>query len=293
VSGAPPIVSTAADREVEPAEAASPHGTATAEPLFVAPGDGAMPTDPLAILYLCESNDAEANVRTGTAKVNGLENQRHEALAKEQKAIQDSIQAEHDKSFWDDMANVCSKIAEVAAVVASVAAVVATAGAATPLSAVAIAGCVMSSASIVDGEAHVLQKLGVDANAAGWIDLGLSLGGAGCSVGVTLAAGAKAASGFASTVGRIGVVVSGAAQAGRGSAEIAAGVDQQKEENDQADAAAADLSWNLLLRRIQTTLDDTQASDDQSQRVKGVLRDTMATRDATLDSALFQPSSEP
>jgi hypothetical protein len=292
VSGAPLVGPASANRAAEQGGAAArSHSATTTETLLVAPAEGALPTDPLAILYLCESKDADANVQTGTARINGLEAERDEALKKEQKAIQDAIQAEHDKSFWDDAANVLSKVAEVAAVVASVAAVVATAGAATPLSALAIAGCAMSSASIVDGEAHVLEKLGVDANVAGWIDTGLSIGGALCSGGAAVAAGGKAAGGFASTVSRAGLVVSGAAQAGRGAAEIASGVAQQKEENDLADATAADLSWNRLLRRIQTTLDDTKASDDQSQRVKGVLRDTMATRDATLSAAIFNPST--
>jgi hypothetical protein len=252
--------------------------TASASSLLPEPAPSALAgADPLAMLYLFESQDQQLGVDEGTKQISALQTDRHQALQREQAAIAQAIAAEHDHSFWDDLGSVFGEVAKVAAVVVSVAAAVVSCGAAAPLAAVAIAGAILSTASFVDGEFHVLRSLHVDANVAGWIDTGMAIGGAICS--------AAAATGAMGVVERGGAIVAGAGAVGDGAARIAAGQAQGRADQAAADQIAAQAVSDQSLRRTQIVLDDTQSSDTAARRALGVIADTDTIQNETTEAA--------
>jgi hypothetical protein len=282
VSATTPATITASARDA--ATQSSPNGEPP--PLLTDPAAGALAgADPLSMLYLLESNDQQLGVDEGTKRIAALQTERHQALAQEQQAIQHAIDAQKSRSFWDDLGSICGEVAKVAAVVASVAAAVATLGAATPIAAVAIAGAVLSSASFVDGECHVLRALGVDENTAGWIDSGMAIGGAVLSVGAGLAAGGRVASSTLATVNRASAVVTGVGEIGRGASTIEGGEALARSDEAAADQIAAQARSDHAQRLMQNVIDDTQSSDQEAQGTMGTIADTRAIQDQTALSA--------
>lgn len=244
--------------------------SADAPSLLVDPKSDALPADPLSFLYLVESKDRQLGIQTGQKKAEGLAKQRHDALEQEKKAIQDAIEAKKHKSFWDDVASVCTQVAKIAAVAASVAAAVETGGAT-----LAVAGAVLSSAGFLDSETHVLQKLGVDDTTAAWIDTGLSVaGGAATGIG-----------GAGSIAERGALVASGAAEIGKGAATIESGMAQHDADVAVADEMKSKAKWNQLQRMLLVLLGDMKDSDDQSNRVLGHIRATKAIQNQTASTA--------
>jgi hypothetical protein len=254
--------------------------------LLADPAVGALAgTDPLSMLYLFESKDQQLGVDEGTKRIASLQTERHQALAQEQQAIQKAIDAQKSRSFWDDLGSICSEVAKVAAVVASVAAAVATLGAATPIAALAIAGAVLSSASFVDGECHVLRALGVDDATAGWIDSGMAIGGAVLSFGTGIAAGGRAMSSTLAAVNRAGAVVAGVGEIGRGALTIEAGEALARGDQAAADQIAAQARSDHAQRLMQSVIDDTRSSDQDAQRSMGTIAGTKTIQDQTALSA--------
>jgi hypothetical protein len=241
--------------------------------------DSAIGGDPLSALYLFEAQDENLTVEAGASSVQSLQTERNDALHKEQQAIVNEDQAAKHRSFWDDLGSLLGDVAKVAGLVASVAAVVATAGAAAPVAVLAIAGVILSSASMADGEFHVLQKFGVDESAAGWIDTGLSLA-AGAS---TLCLGGVAAG--AQTAGRLASGASSLADIGQGVATIEAGQAQAVDDRATADEVSAQAQSSQSLRFIQLVIDETQALDDTSTQIKSLIVSAMATQQATVTNA--------
>jgi hypothetical protein len=253
------------------------------------PAAGALAgADPLSMLYLFESKDQKLGVDQGAHRIAALQTEQHQALQQEQQAIEQAIQAQNNRSFWDDLGSVCGEVAKVAAVVASVAAAIATCGAAAPVAACvvcAIAGAALSTASFVDGEFHVLRSLGVDEGAAGWIDTGMAIGGAILSCGAGMGAGQQVATSTLSTVTRTGAVVAGAGEIARGASTIAAGHAQAQSDQAAADEIAAQARSNHAQRFMQIAIDDTQNSDQQSQRILGTIANTNTIQNETAVSA--------
>lgn len=276
-------------------------------------GDGA--SDAMSILYLVESKDRDLKLQGGKADVQSAQKSEHDALKALEKAINDANEAAQHHSFWDDFGSVFGKIAKVAAVVASVAAAFATAGAATPLAALAIAGAGLSVAGFVQGEFHVLEKLGVSPEAAGWIGTGLSLGGAAMSLGASAAAsgasvaasgaaetgtqagasasattgateaaetGARATTDVAATVRGGATVVAGGATVTSGIARIESGHFKEKQDHALADASMDDATWRMLQRRVVALLDDLRESDQSSGRTLDRIGKTMTAKAETV-----------
>jgi hypothetical protein len=271
------------ERQIAPALQQASGGPPT---LLPDPSAGALAgADALSMIYLLESKDQQLGVASGSQKITTLENERHQALATEQKAIAQAVDAQSHHSFWDDLGSVCSEVAKVAVVVASVAAAVATLGAATPIGALAIAGAVLSTASFVDGECHVLRSLGVNAAAAGWIDTGMAVGGGLLSCGAGVVAGGKAASSALSTLSRAGSVVAGVSGIGTAAAQIGKGEAQAQEDQAAADEVAAQAQSDHAARLIEVAIGDTQTSDEQARRIMGVIANTKTTWDQTALSA--------
>ncbi len=268
------------------ATGASPAASPEGAKLLPEPPVGALAgSDPLSVIYLFESKDQQDDANSGTRRIQALQAERSQALQKELAAIQQEDEALKHRSFWDDLGSICGEVAKVAGVVASVAAAVATCGAATPLAVLAVAGAAMSTAAFVDGEFHVLHALGVDDKVAGFIDLGMSLGGAACSLGAGMAAGGQAASSTATTIGRGATVVTGASAAAAGTAAIEAGQEQANADRADAGQVVAEAMSDHLLRTIQSVIDEVQDSDEKSKQIMKTIVSTKGVENDTAETA--------
>jgi hypothetical protein len=243
------------------------------------------PDDALSLLYLFEDRDQDLGVEQGTSQVASLQTQRNQEFQKELQAIAQEDEAAKHHSFWDDLGSFFSDVAKVAGVVASIAAAVCSLGAATPIAVVAIAGAVLSSASLADGEFHILQKLGVDPKLAGGIDLGMSFAGAACSMGAGMAATGQGVSEAAGIVGRVGSVVSGAATVVQGASAIEAGEAQADAEQAEADQVVAEAQSDHDLRFMQIVIDELQSSDEESKQMLTTIANSKSTLDQTATDA--------
>ncbi len=247
------------------------------------PAAGALEgANPLSMLYLFESKDQQLGVTAGTNRVTALESERHQAVQQEQQAIKKAIDAQNNHSFWNDLGSVCSEVAKVAVVLASVAAAVGTLGAATPVAAIAIAGAVLSTASFVDGECHVLRSLGVSEATEGWVDTGMAIGGGLLSFGAGLASGGRAA---ATAIGRATSVVAGVTGVGTGAAKIGAGEAQAQSDQAAADQLAAQAQSDWETRHMQLVVSDAQSSDEQAQQILSAIANTKSIEDETAADA--------
>jgi hypothetical protein len=246
----------------------------------------------LSLLFFLESRDQNAAADQGAKRVEGLQTERHQALQKELSAIAQEDAAAHDHDFWSDLGSILSDVAKVAGVVASLAAVVCTAGAATPIAALAIGGAILSTASLADGEFHVLAKLGLDSNTAGWIDVGLSLGGGVASGGAgllnaasTTASATSAIDQTARTCNAVATVATGAADAGQGVATIEQGQAQAQADRDMADQIAATAQSAHAMRLLEALIRDVKAAQDGSERVLSTIRATKGIANETTITA--------
>jgi hypothetical protein len=224
--------------------------------------------DPLSMLYFFASRSQESDQKETVAKIHGSEVERGKLLQQEQESIQKEVDALQHKSFWDSLGDIFGEVAKVAGVVASIAATVVTCGGAAPLAAVAIAGCILSTASFVDGEFHVLKNLGVDAKTAGFIDMGMSIAGAACSLGTSFAGGAQAASSALKVVQGTGAIVAGSTAVASGAFTVAGGEQQADADRAAADAVEANARSASLLRWMQQAIGDIQSANEQSRAYK-------------------------
>jgi hypothetical protein len=239
------------------------------------------PGDALSLLYLFEDRDQDLGVEEGTSKIASLQAQRNQEFQKETQAIAKEDEAAKHRSFWDNLGSLFSDIAKVAGVVASIAAAVCSFGAATPIAVVAVAGAILSSASLADGEFHILQKLGVDPSIAGDIDLGMSLAGAACSMGAGMAAAGQSVSDAASAVSRVGSAASGAATVVQGASDVEAGEAQSDEERADADQVVAQAQSDHDLRLMQIVIDELQSADEESKQMLTTIANAKSTLDQT------------
>ncbi len=257
--------------------------TATRVTLLPEPTSGAPILDQLSMMYLFQSKQAQLGLEHGTTAVATLSRERvvklNEKQAADAKAVADAQAAASSHGFWGSLGKTFGTIAKIAGVVASIALAVCTFGAATPLAVLAVAGAVLSSASFIDGETHLLEKLGIDAQTAGWIDVGMSLGGAACSGGASLA------NTGVSTATTVTTVVAKTAEAG---AQVLHGVDmieqakyRARQEDAFADALAAQRAAARVTTQMFAMLDDlrgTNASDQRAmQSTQGVIETINAT----------------
>jgi hypothetical protein len=141
----------------------------------------------------------------------------------------------------------------------------------------AIAGAAASTAGCVESETHVLQKLGVDAKADGWITVGLSLGGAVATGGAGLLGAGGAATQIGKVAGQMGTAstaLGGAANGVSGGAGTAVAVFDAR-----AEAAHAQLTWAELTKKMaeRALVDATQ----EYKRVKKHDDDQLAILETT------------
>jgi hypothetical protein len=205
-----------------------------------------------------------------------------------------------DPQFWKDLESGAGEIAKWAAVAGSVALAVASGGAGAPVMALAITGAVLSVAAATDSEAHVLEKCGVDAKTAGWIDVGMSVGGAVCGAGAGLlaasssagvAANAGSATGASSLqrgVQTAGTIVDcGAAGAGavRGAAHVEVGKFEADGLNAAADVKGAELAQQRIDRLVKLVLDAMSDAYQSGQKSVGDVQNALTTYGRAMTTA--------
>jgi hypothetical protein len=265
-----------------PTDAAQPTPTVASASLMPDPDVTVLAGgDALSLMYFFEAKDQSLSVDGGTARIQGLQAERNRSFVQERQAIAKEDNAAKSGGFWGDMGHILGDVAKVAGIVAAVAVTVCTAGTAAPVAALAIAGILLSSASFVDGEFHVLQKLGVDPKAAGWVDTGMAVVGAVCSFGAGAASAGGAAAGAASAIGRGASVASGVASMAQGASTIEVGQAQSASDEASADQVQAQVQSADALRFMQVVITETETSDDAAKQImatitvtKGIQNDT-------------------
>lgn len=273
-------------------------GAANAATLLPAPLE--VGGDAMMALMVLMSKGREVGKQVAQARVTSNNRERKEAIAKELQAYQEAARARESGGFWGKLGKTCTTLCKVAAVVGAVAATVSTAGTGAPF-ALALAGAALSASGFALGETRALQKLGLSDKEAGWVGLGLSLGGAACSVGSSLAAGAiasqtadaagKATEGADKVFKAIKYTQVGAGAVG-GAAGVAAGVATIKAASYEADATdhlAEALSQQLarekLERMLRQLLGELEEDDKSAERAIGSLRQAIEMRGNTLMAA--------
>ena len=243
------------------------------------------PGDAMSLLYLFEDRDQDLGTKEGSTQISSLQTQRNQEYKKELQSIAQEDEAAKHHSFWDDLGSVFGDIAKIAGVVASIAVAVCSLGAATPIAVLAVAGAVLSSASMADSEFHVLEKLGVDPSVVGWLDTGMAMAGAVCSMGAGMASAGQGVSSAVNTVGRFGSAAAGAASVVQGAADIEAGQAQGDEEQAEADQVVAQAQSNHDLRFMQIVIDELQSSDEESKQMLTTIANAKSTLDQTATDA--------
>ncbi|HEY1694022.1 MAG TPA: hypothetical protein VGG39_17765 [Polyangiaceae bacterium] len=271
-------VSNTAPVTATPSQTTAPANAATQTSLLPSPGD--VPTDPILMLFYCDTKQEQVSETSGEKEVENAQDLQQQALKKEQDAIQKEVDAAKHKSFWDKLGKICGDVAKAAAVVASVAAAVATCGAGSPLAVVAVAGATLSSAGFADSELHVLQKLGVNAQVANLLDAGMSAAGGGAALGV--AAAVHATTAFMAGAS----VVSGIGTVGSGAATIGSGESQAAEERAQADQVSAQARQDDLRRTTDHVLEEMKSGSDQTTAELRTVADTKNIQEDTMSAAV-------
>jgi len=134
-----------------------------------------------------------------------------------------------------------------------------------------------------------LEKLGVDAGVASWIDVGLSLAGAACSGGAGLAGSAGAAASEASTLqkiattsGDVATVAAGTTTVAGGAAKIVSGQYAGDQQDALADSVEARMTMDRLQRFLLAMMADLKASQESDDSTLDALRGALNTKGETL-----------
>ncbi len=202
---------------------------------------------------------------------------------------QNLVDTWNSPNFWKDVEKGAKVVAEIAAVVAASATTVVTFGAGAPVLALVCVGVAMSAASMADSEFHVLEKCGVDAKTAGWVDFGLAVGGAACNLAGGAAAGANAGTSGGFTLAKQVAITATVTQAGatmmEGGAHVKTGSFEADAMDAQADATEARHASERS-QRVEAFLIEALAESQKSQgRALASLRGSIATGSQTMTVA--------
>lgn len=191
------------------------------------------------------------------------------------------------RQFWADLESGALEIGKWAGVAASCVLAVVSCGSAAPIAALAIAGAVLSCAAAADSTFGIMEKLGVDAETAGWLNTGMSLAGALCSGGAGIGqafstTAAKTAQVAVRTAGSATSLASAGATATGAVARANVAAFERDAKMADANAVAAEARQQRTDRRIQglvAAIKETLASTGRGlTRVNDALTDYHATR---------------
>jgi hypothetical protein len=194
--------------------------------------------------------------------------------------IRDTVHdVDHDMinnpTFWNEL----KQGAEVVGmVVGAVGSMVATGGTSAPV----LVAVALSTAAMVDSKAHILQKLGVSASAAGWADLGAGATGAVLTLGASIAPTATTTlTQSARNLNAAAQVVSGSSQVVSGGATVGTSVITKHNADLEADAERAGNNAKRLQGTVDWILDGMKDAQKSSQRVLSTVSQSMQTKQAT------------
>ena len=258
-----------------------PPGSASQSVVLLPTPSGDTQTDAMTWLYVLTSKQQSLDVGSGKDTINGAQQQRAEAYKHEMEAIKKAVEAASHSSFWDSVTSVALTVGKVAAVVGSIAVAVGTGGAGV-VAVIAVAGAVLSTAGFVEGEAHILEKLGVDEGTATWIGVGLSVTGTACTAGAGWAASSGEISDAALTTQKVTSSASGVATAAGGAAKIEKGIYASEERHDLADSLKAQMDQARMQRFLFMLLNDLKASQETNDGTLHALRGALTTKGETL-----------
>jgi hypothetical protein len=240
--------------------------------------------DALAGLLALASESRRLGMTRAIENVNYLRSEQRAEWENQKAAIFAAAEAREDGGFWESVGKVCGAVGKVAGVVAAVAVVVGTGGAGAPL-VLAAAGAVLSGAALAEGEFQILDKLGVDAKAAPWIQAGLALAGAACTMGAAYVGGAQTVTQLQKAVhvtGKVTTIGGGAADVAQGVAIIGKAKADEKVENCNADFLRANLEATRAEQMLIRILDDLEEGEKSFRRTVGVVKDSMQIQENTL-----------
>ena len=248
---------------VEPAYADTKPGVPVGEALLLPEPQFLSDDDALAGFLALESRSRNVSLSRAVRNIDALRQERRVEWEKQKAALCEAAKAHEDSGFWGSIGEICGTIGKVAAVVTSVAAAVSTGGAGLPF-ALAVAGACLSTAALAQGEFQILQELGVDGETAGYIELGLVVGGVVCTGAAVWMAAPKSATQLdlvADTTKKVSTAAAGAATIAAGVALGNKYAADAKAEDCYADAAAAHLNETRLDRMLTRILDELEESE--------------------------------
>lgn len=205
----------------------------------------------------------------------------------------DNLSAAWDSpQFWSDVEIGAKVVGEAAAAVGAAAVTAVTLGAGGPLLALVIIGIAMSATSMVESETHFMEKMGVNANVAAGISIGLAVGGAALTAGAGMASSttavASSTAGLASRIGTAAAVTSGALQMTGGGAHIQTGMFQAEAKDAQGDVQAARYAIARSQRVQQMLIEGLVENAKSSQRTLVTLQGAITTQAQTVAIATMR-----
>lgn len=192
---------------------------AEVDDLLVSPMTVSNPASCLLALQRILGALRESNVASGKVRIAAQDAMSKVELEKASAERIEQIEKEENRTFWDDIGDIFSEIGKWVGAVASSVLAVMSCGAGAPLAGLAVAGAVLSCTSAIDSTAGISKAI-FGEEAGGWLNLGMSLGGAICSggagVGQLFAKAPEAAKATASAAEATVRTVAGVATVGAG-----------------------------------------------------------------------------
>jgi hypothetical protein len=183
--------------------------------------------------------------------------------------------------FWAELEDGAVIVGKVAAVAASAAGTVATLGATGPALVAVVIAVSLSAASFAEDQTHVLESLGVSAEAAAWTSFGCAAAGAIVTAGV----GASTLAGQASQLSKVAHAVELTGQGVAAGAEITVGVAHARRgahaamaEEAVADRSEAQHARARVDRQLLALIDVLQESDKSVSRTLEALEGAVRTQ---------------
>lgn len=240
--------------------------------------------DPLANLLALETVGRSIGLKNAIKEIGHIRTQKADEWRKQKAALEKAMHAHKKGGFWHKLGKVCGTIAKVAAVVASIAVAVCSGGTGAPL-VLAVAAACLSTAAFAQGEAHILEKLGVDEKVAAWAEVGMSIGAVALTGGASLCSSGAALTALEHGVqvgGEVVAIGGGAAAIGQGASMYEEGQASGAEADAYADVAKSKLVDSHLDQLLLTILDDLDQNEKSFRRAVSDVKSTTDTAGATL-----------
>lgn len=263
-----------------------PAGSITPPPTLLPPPAAGDAGD-LTALLLLQAKNRKTNAEGALREVGAARERSRQLLEQARRDLERAARAERREQRRHRIGRLFLDIAKVAAIAASVAATVVSFGSAAPLSAIAIAGVVMSMSGQVLGETRALQALGMSDRAATACSFGLSVAGgllsAGAGAAGALGAAADSANKTSKAVSAVVTVargVEGGARAASATYEERAAHWHEVAANAETNAVASNQSEDRLQAQILRLIADLEEAEESVDRATEALArsiDTMAS----------------